>query len=241
MPSKGIVYYTDGRLDSDIHNTVRRQLRRCVNLKDISNVVSVTLSDPDWDFGKWIKLDKERGYLTMFKQILAGLEAVNTDITYFCEHDVLYHPTHFDFTPTPTSYWYNTHVYKVSAQTGQALTYTCAQTSGLSAETELLLTHYRKRVQLVEEHGFSRKMGFEPGTHGRAERVDDIKAQFWRSDIPLVDVRHTKNLTETRWKKEQFRNQRFTEGWLESDSVPGWGNTLGRFNDFLKDIRCSNE
>jgi hypothetical protein len=156
---------------------------------------------------------------------------------FFCEHDVLYHPSHFDFDlPARDKVFYNEHVWKVSAADGRALHYRCAQTSGLCADRQLLLAHYRTRVALVEAHGFTRAMGFEPGTHGRAERVDDLTSETWMSPVPNVDIRHDANLTKSRWSKSEFRDQRFTEGWTESDSIPGWGTTKGRFDEWLADL-----
>ena len=87
---------------------------------------------------------------------------------------------------------------------------------------------------LVEANGFSRKMGFEPGTHGRAERVDNLKSEAWMSEFPNVDIRHGDNLTPSRWRQDQFRNQRSCRGWKEAESVPGWGKTKGCFGDFLR-------
>ena len=133
-------------------------------------------------------------------------------------------PEHFQFIPPRKDvYYYNSNVWKVDWQTGHALHYDCQQTSGLCAYRELLLQHYRERVRRVEAEGFSRKMGFEPGTHGRAERVDDFKAESWQSAVPLVDIRHDKNLTPSRWRQDQFRNQRYCQGWQEAEEVPGWG------------------
>jgi len=82
---------------------------------------------------------------------------------------------------------------------------------------------------MVEKNGFSRNMGFEPGTHGRAERVDDYKSGSWESEFPNIDIRHDKNLTPSRWGKEQFRNQKYTKGWQETDEVPGWVEILDIF------------
>jgi hypothetical protein len=174
----------------------------------------------------------------MFKQILAGLEALETDIAFLVEHDVLMHPSHFEFTPPDRSkVYYNQNVWKVDAESGRALHYRCSQTSGLCADRSLLVEHYRRRVALVAERGFSRNMGFEPGTHGRAERVDDLASDVWMSEFPNIDIRHGHNLTASRWRKDQFRNQKYTAGWTESDGVPGWGKTLGRFDDFLAEVR----
>lgn len=235
-PSKGILYYTDNRLDERIQQAVWGRLER-VGLP----ITSVSLRPIP--FGENIVLEKERGYLTMFEQILAGLEAMDAEVVFFCEHDVLYHPSHFDFVPERADlYYYNEHVWKVDAETGRALFYYCQQTSGLVACRELLLGHYRERVRRVRAEGFSRNMGFEPGTHGRKERVDDFKAESYFSEGPNVDIRHGKNLTPSRWQKDQFRNQRYTQGWTEGDSVPGWGTdggpsvTLGRFNEFIDEV-----
>ena len=78
-------------------------------------------------------------------------------------------------------------------------------------------------------------MGFEPGTHSRRERVDDLKCETWMAQFPNIDIRHGHNLTPSRWKQSEFRNQKYCEGWTESDSVPGWGKTQGRFQEFLQE------
>lgn len=221
--SKGIVYYTDNQLEPAIDRAVIDRLTYSVGIRPISEFITVSLLPIN--FGHNIVLNCERGYLTMFKQILAGLEASTADIIFFTEHDVLYNPSHFDFIPPRRDvFYYNQNCWKVDYKTGKALFYYASQTSGLCAYRELLLEHYRKRVTIVERIGYSRKMGFEPGTHNRAERVDDFKADVWMSEFPNLDIRHGKNLTPSRWSKDQFRDQRFTRGWTESDVVPGWGN-----------------
>jgi len=229
-PTKGILYYTDNRLDPVIMDACQSQLEK-VGLP----ITSVSLKP--LDFGHNIVLDAERGPLTMFKQILAGLEAMDTTVVFFSEHDVLYSHEHFDFTPPePDKVYYNQNAWRVNAETGEALFYYSSATSGLCAYRDVLLKHYRKRVAMVEANGFTRRMGYEPGTHGRAERVDDLKSDTWLSELPNIDIRHGKNLTRSRWRKEEFRNQRFTKGWTMADEVPGWGQTLGRFSEILSEI-----
>ena len=219
--TKGIVYYSDCRGDETILRAAREQLVQACNGHSI---VSVTLAPVDLGDVRVVMASLERGYLTMFRQILAGLEVSRADVVFLAEHDVLYHPSHFDFTPPSNQLvYYNTNVWKVDAESGRALHYICRQTSGLCANRQLLLKHYRKRVELVEAQGFSRRMGFEPGTHGRAERVDDLKSEAWRSSVPNIDIRHRYNLTPSRWKQSEFRNQRNCKGWTEADEVPGWG------------------
>lgn len=226
----GIVYYSDGHCRSEIREAVCRRL-----LSIGLPIVSVTLSP--LEFGTNIVLPEERGYLTMFRQILAGLRVIDTDVVFFAEHDVLYDPSHFEFVPPrDDTYYYNLNVWKVDADTGRALHYETKQTSGLCASRDLLLRHYEERVRRVEAYGFSRRMGFEPGSHGRSERVDDYPSDSWMSALPNVDIRHGQNLTPSRWRKDQFRDQRHCRGWVESEDVPGIGRSCGRFDEWLSEV-----
>jgi hypothetical protein len=225
----GCVYYSDCLPDPAVLEPVR---------KSIENsglpIVAVTLRPIDWPAAKNIVLDLERSHLAMFRQILAGLEALDTEFAFLVEHDVIYAPDHFTFRPArPDVYYYNVNTWKVHGETGQAVTYEAKQTSGLCANRALLVEHYRKRVALVEANGFSRKMGFEPGSHSRSERVDDVRSDVWRSELPNVDIRHGRNLTASRWAQAEFRDQRNCRGWQEAGEIPGWGVTGGRFEEWL--------
>jgi len=232
--TKGICFYTENRCPPHIFKAVQENL-----LKSSNGMPIVSVSLKPIDFGKNIVLPLERGILTMFKQILAGLEALDTEFAFLCEHDMLYHKSHFDFTPNkPNIYFYNTFTYKIDANSGQALHYLCKQTSGLCANRKLLVNHYRRRIYLVETAGrFSRNMGFEPGTHKPPRGVDDFKAENWMSEFPNIDIRHGGNLTPSRWTQAEFRNKNSCLGWTMSDSVPGWGVTKGRFLEFLAENR----
>lgn len=231
-PTKGIIFYTDNQLNMKIARAVKRQL------KSIGLPIASASLKPMPDFGKNVHVPLKRGVLTMFKQILAALEASEADIVFFCEADVLYHPSHFEFTPPKKDvFYYNVNLWKVRSNDGHAVRVDdCKQVSGISVYREIAIKHYKKRVAMVEKDGFNMKMGYEPGTHGRAERVDDYKAESWESKLPNIDIRHDSNFSPTRWKKEQFRNQRYTKGWTEADEVPGWGVTKGKFDELLKKI-----
>lgn len=231
-PTKGMVYYTDNRLDERLMAACMKVLDRCRNGHDL---VSVSLKP--LDYGRNITLALERGQLTMFKQILAGLEACKADVVFLVEHDLLYHPSHFEFTPpTQGAYYYNENTWKVDAASGQALFYHCKQTSGLCAWRDLLLEHYRKRVAKVEAEGYNRNMGYEPGCHRPPRGVDDHPALSWMSAVPNIDIRHGGNLTKSRWSQDEFRNKNSCLGWKLADEVPGWGKTKGRFEEFLKEV-----
>lgn len=243
-PTAGIVYYSDSRGDETILTAVRRQL---VHAAAGLPIVAVTLPDED-DVSdgrvrltahvgmRHVVLPLERGYLTMARQILTGLELLDTDVVFFAEHDCLYPVGYFDHRPQPGVFEYAAHTWKVDAATGRALTYQMEQLSGLCAERTLLLDHFRRRVAHIEAHGFSRRMGFEPGKPTRHGGLDDIPRATWSNALPIVDIRHGDNLTPSRWSKDQFRNQKYTAGWTEADAVPGWGQTAGRFSDWLDEV-----
>jgi len=231
-PTVGLVYYTDNCLDETIMAACQRQIKHCANGHEI---VSVSLKP--LDFGHNIVVDAERSILTMYRQILAGLEASTTDVVFLVEHDCLYHKSHFDFLPPrKDAFFYDGNFYQVNAKTGHALTHVWRSTSGLCAYRNLLLEHYRKRVDIVSSRGYNVRIGHEPGTHNRPERIDDYGHEMWMAEYPSIDIRHDKNLTPAKWHKEDFRSQRYTEGWRESNEVPGWGVTKGRFKELLQDI-----
>lgn len=235
-PSKQVVYYTDNRIDEKMMLACQKQITKGIKEK---HVVSVSLEPID--FGTNITLPLQRGYLSMFRQILAGLEASTADVIFFCEHDCLYHPSHFDFIPPKKdAFYYNLNVYKWRYPEEHFLKVDdCKQTSGLCAWRELLLEHYRKRVERVEKDGFERNMGFEPGTHSPPVGIDSYKAESWMSKYPNIDIRYDKNLTANRWKKSEFRNQKYTIGWTEADEVPGWGNTKELMDTIKKQVGMS--
>jgi hypothetical protein len=230
-PTKGIIYYTDNILDEVIAAACRKQIEK-------AGLPIFSASLKPLDFGTNVTLELERGILTMFKQILAALEISTVDVVYFCEHDILYHPSHFRFTPpSPDVFFYNENTWKVDITTGQALFYFTQQTSGLCCARELAIDHYKRRVARVEqERKYDRRIGFEPGCHQYPRGIDDKMAKSWLSEFPNVDIRHKGNLTPSRWHRDQFRNKKYCQGWTEAGAIPGWGVTWGRFNEFLEEV-----
>lgn len=235
--SIGILYYSDMEIDPDLQRAVQEQIKEGTGN---NRIVSVTLKP--CSFGDNIHVNLKRGYLTMARQILYGLENLETDIVFFTEHDVLYHPSHFDFVPSSKEvFYYNTNVWRLRVDDGLAVkTDNCRQLSGLVCYRELAVKHFKKRVEMLEVklaslegdpdkevkfNKYVREMGFEPGTHKRAERVDDYTSDAFESKVANIDLRHGANLTPSRWNKDQFRNQKFTKGWQETYDIPGWGKT----------------
>jgi hypothetical protein len=175
-------------------------------------------------------------HLNYFSQILLGLEALDTDYAFLVEHDCLYPKEHFQFIPPRDDrFYYNTNVWRVDAETGRALTHEMMSVSGLCANRKLLVEHYRKMRARVAQRGYYYKWGHEPGIFpGRVDPVTALPAVGWKSSVPYVDIRHGQNLTKSWWRPEAF--QRPPAGWQESDGVPGWGVTKGRFREWLAEV-----
>lgn len=204
--TKGIIYYTTNKLNLKIAKAVQKQL-----LKIGLPIVSASLKP--MNFGTNIVIKEKPGHITMFKQIVAALENLDTEIVYFCEHDVIYSPTHFEFSPTDNKFYFNNNVWKVDAETGKALKVEkCEQLSGMCVYRATALEWARKKLEEIKSAGFDRH--YEPQNTVRGG---------WESKEPNIDIRHSQNLTPNRWSKEEFRNPEHTKGWQEADaSSLGW-------------------
>lgn len=219
--TKGILYYTNNRAPVKVARRVQKQL------ESIGLPITSVSQKPMPHFGRNIHMKLESGSGSMFRQILAGLEAMTEDVVYFAEHDVLYHPSHFDFTPIDRdTFYYNENVWFYRLSDGHCLHYDAKQLSGLVGYREQLITHFRERIELIEKEGFSRRMGYEPMTHGRVQWKYMYKAEGFMSECPNVDIKHDNNLVGQRWSKDQFRNQKYTKGWTEAGEVPCWGKEI---------------
>jgi len=201
--NRGIVYYTDNQLNLKIAHTVQKQLKKI----DIP-ITSASLKP--MNFGNNIHVKMKRGREAYLKQILTALENCDSEIVFFCEHDVLYHPSHFKFVPLEKDkLYFNVNIWKWNNEKKYGLKVDdCKQVSGMCCYRETALDFYKNKID--NSH-------FEP----QKNRVS------FESDYPNIDIRHDKNMTKNRWTKEEFRNQKYTKGWIESTEIPGWENFKG--------------
>ena len=223
--SKGMIYYTTNTLNEKIAKPVRDTLQKISDEKNI-NITCSSLRK--MDFGdKQVRFPTMKpSFITMFKQILGALEKSSDDIVFFTEHDVLYHPSHFDFIPPDkNTFYYNQNVWYLRDD-GHALHYDVNQLSGLCVYREAALTHFRERYERFTKEEFTRNTGFEPFTHHRVSWKNEFQLGTWKSESPNIDIRFGLNSTGMRWRKDQYRNQQLLINWIESDSeIPHWGST----------------
>ena len=234
--SKGAIYYTTNDLDEKIAKPCRETIQKITKKKNIGLVCS-SLKKMDIGYKNIHFPSLKRGWLAMTKQILGALENSRDDIIFFTEHDVLYHPSHFDFKPPrEDTFYYNQNVWFLRMPDGHALHFDVNQLSGLCVYRDAAITHYRERYEMIEKaskemnemelNRYVRHLGHEPMTHGRVPWKNQFKCDTWKSELPNVDIKHGKNATGQRWKKEQYRNQKLLINWQEGDEIPGIGKGI---------------
>jgi hypothetical protein len=235
--SSGVIYYTDCLIEDPIKSIVQKHISD-------SGLPIVSSSLKPIDFGINSVVDKERGYATMVEQILTALENLNTDIVFFCEHDVLYPKCHFDFTPPRDDiYYYNRNIWRWDYPRDLLITYKgLVSLSGLCAYRGLVLDHYQRRHKKIIENGWdkiiskepswARKMGYEPGTKKKKRGgFSDEEFDTWSSYIPIVDIRHEGTYTRTKVTLDSFKHPPDPSTWKETtlEKIPGW-NLKSLFN-----------
>lgn len=206
---KGIIFYTDNQLNLRLAHKVQSRLKE-TGLP----IVSASLK-PMPKMGLNVVVQGERGSLTMFKQILAALEASRAEVVFFCEHDVLYDPSHFDFTPPREDiFYYNLNWWSIG-NGNKAVHWNANRVSQLCCYRQHAINFYRKRIADIEASGFNRS--YEPG--GRNKQL----YATWRSKRPNIDVRHPGTLTGDKWSLKDFKDKSTAQGFKLTtiDKIPG--------------------
>ena len=227
QPSKAIIYYTCNTHRPEIDEKCREQLAKAG-----LPIVAVSLNK-ELDFGsERITMQGERSPLTMHKQILAGLQKCQAEYVFLAESDVLYHPSHFEFTPARKDvFYFNTNVWKIRYPDGHAVwTDDLQQLSGMCGSRELFIDFFSKRIEQIEKEGFNRH--YEPSARQNIyprERGGKHGQENWQSAVCNVCIRHNGTLTKAKWSPDEYRDKQFAKGWKEADEVPGWGRIDGSY------------
>lgn len=226
--NKGIIYYTHNRLDPVIEYTVQEYI-----LKARLPIVSVSLTP--MNFGKNVVLNLQPGYITMIHQIITGLETLTTDYVFFCEHDVLYPLSHFEFTPEKNNiFYYNSHVWRWDFPHDRVITYDrLISLSALVVNRDFALRHYHARMAKIRalhlekdqsrEPAWARKWGYEPGAKKiRRGGFSDDDFETFHSKDPLIDIRHGKTFSQSKVTLESFKHPPVNWRVSTLDKIRGW-------------------
>jgi hypothetical protein len=234
---RGILYYTDNRLDGI--KAFNRELMPWVQkllLKTGLTITSVSLKPID--FGNNIVLNLEPNVWTMTQQIMAGLQDMKEDYVFMAEHDILYHPSHFAFTPPEDDvFYYNTNGWKCDYKNRDVVFHDdMVGLYGLCSSREKLLKHFERKIHIIKKRGYDKQisrqprwirvMGYEPGKPRRRGGISNERLIRWMSDFPNLNIRHRRTATPKKMDFESFIYK--PTGWKQAtiEEVPGWDNNL---------------
>ena len=101
---KAIIHLTDNSLDENIAKLCRKYL---IKEACISGTPIISVSHKPIDLGKNICIgEKKRCWLTLYEQLIAGLEATDAMYIAMAEHDCLYTHTFFNWIPPEDNIFY---------------------------------------------------------------------------------------------------------------------------------------
>jgi len=222
MVKKGIIFYTDPSLKN---RRLKRLSRKTIKGSGLP-ITTVSLREKV-ELGNTLTLHGYRSHTTLYTQILLGLLISDAEYVFFCEHDCLYHPSHFEFTPPSKNiYYYNNNVYKFRLSDSKVVGYDSSWLSQLCASRKLLIDHYIKRFKRIAEG--KRAYGYEPGT-GQSRLIEKIGFERWESKYPNLDVRHGTNWTGVkRMDPSEFRDKSTCQNFrvIKVENIPGWDTKL---------------
>jgi hypothetical protein len=223
---KSLIYYTNNQVDKDIFLAVQKRL-----LETGLPIISVSLKPIN--FGENYVMEGKSGPYTLVKQIIKALEFSSGKYVFFCEHDVLYPKSHFDFTPLRDDiFYYNSHVWRWDYPKDHFITYDrLISLSSLCCNRELALRQFIAREDKILKMGWdkddgrdpawARKLGFEPGTKKQKRGgFSDDDFEMWKSIEPIIDIRHDKTYSRRKCTLQDFKHP--PENWKEVKEVYGF-------------------
>ena len=219
---KAILYYTDNVSVADhIGEAVRAQLLK-------SELPIISVSQQPMDFGHNVCIgDIGRSRVSMTNQVILGLDNTDADVVFLAEHDVLYHPSHFDFEPTgKDTLYFNQNMWRVRTQDGANY-----KEGWHGAKSQLVGMRFCLMPRWIERLEHFTNVAPLSGLQGfkwyrkKPETISSmLKFGHWESEVGNIDIRHVGNLTGGR----KFSIEK-------SQSIPGWGDPRNRFDEFLKE------
>lgn len=235
--NKSILYITNNILDTRLFKMCQKNI-----METSCGFPIISVSQKPIEFGKNICIGElPHSSLSIAKQMLVGLDVIDTEFVAVAEHDCLYTSEHFSFFPHPTiasTFWYNENVWVLHVTEQFYGTFSTfpgrMANSQLICETELLRKATKDRIEIMshpvwlERHPTGR-IG-EPGaldynhamrlSVGRALRgcremirkyINNYHGKLWKSVNPNIDFKHGANFTKNR------------RGLKRRMSIPFWG------------------
>lgn len=219
--------YTDNSLDERIASLCREQLIMASELKPI-----ISVSQKPINLGQNICIGETgRSHLSMYTQILKGIEASETKYIALAEHDVLYSPEHFNWEPPQEDvFYYNLSVWFANWSTCEYFYQRRRVLSQLICGRDVALKAIKDKVWMLR-HGYMIKKGIpgacEPGV--LADREAFERAAYFEAE--WLKTHEVKDI-----KTEPIEIQRVTEEPGVCDEKPLYRNVVEQFKDLGKEV-----
>jgi hypothetical protein len=210
-----IIYYTDNSIDgTELQKKVQERLEMAAEGKPI-----ISISQRPISFGRNIIVgDIGRSHHSLFTQVLVGAEAATTKYVALAEHDCMYTPEHFNWTPlNDTTFWYNVNLWFVEWRGGDhdgLYSYQRRKCmSSLICDRRLLIAALKEKILMLES-GFEIRKGqpgaCEPGVcddrvafiEAKAKWIENNYKEACNQDLRFKDVGK-----EVKWKAAAFRTE----------------------------------
>lgn len=218
-----ILYLTDNSVPPEIGDLCQYYL-----LKEAGDILIVSVSQKPIAFGRNICVGEiGRSWMSLYRQILAGLDAIKTDTVVIAEHDVLYTHEHLSYQPANLdAFYYNFNHWLVEWHGNHpeldgmysywpkrtALSQLICTVSLLRQSTQEVMRlldmglRVEKGLHWYGEPGQTSeqfRQAFVEANSGRPTQlqaylkdyVSKYQTEYFRTEIPNLDVRHSKNFT----------------------------------------------
>ncbi len=210
-----VLYYTANTLKEPFATKVREVLW---NAKGESPLISV--SQKPLNYGKNIIVNLPHAYLSIYKQILIGAKATETEYLALAEDDCLYSKEHFLFRPKSDEFAFDMarwSIYSWSNPPIFSLKYRHSN-STLIAPTKLLVNALEERfAKFPDESKIDIRLFGEPGRYERQLGVTVQKTCDYTSNCPCITFSHPEAIGY------QYLGNRKKLGEIKAYDIPFWG------------------
>jgi hypothetical protein len=218
MPDLTVVYYTANVLREPFFSRSRKQLAQAAD-----DLPIISVSQKPLDFGENICVDLSRSYLNIYRQILIGARAAETEFVALAEDDTLYSKEHFTaHRPKADEFAYNMSRWSLYTWTKAPVYYSIKyhrhSNSALIAPRELLIEALEERfAKYPDDTTAPLHYWGEPGRYERVLGVTVRKAVEFFSPVPIITFSHPDAIGY------EIQGTRKAPGELKAYDIPVWG------------------
>lgn len=216
MKDLTVVYYTANHLKTNFFEKTKSCL-----LEAVDDYPLITVSHKPLDFGQNIVVTNlDRSYLSLYKQILIGIQAANTEFVALAEDDVLYHKDHFSrYRPSKGVFGYNLNKWSIYTWSKTPIFSHKHRRTNLSliCHREDLIEALKERLLVVEENLELLPYLAEPSRYESQLKITHRVAEKFFSKTPIVVFSHPEAI------HYDMVGERKALGELQAYEIPYWG------------------